>query len=208
MPVQLAGAASIEGRSRTVHFGQALFRLSELKCRPGSGLASGTRWILFHGGNTDASDMSGTWLQRYLFRQASGASGRRWCNWKESAFYGFAEAYRSQTYPGSCGDPADACLTVNSQPSQHVVVIASGKRLPKIPEVSDVTLPLPPLSAPYNHIRSPKNNAGFRKCLQGDNAVADGPLPPLPPPLLPYRSFVSAPAAATFSDVVGYLPRP
>ena len=166
--------------------------------------------------NNDASDMSNSWLPGCLLRQTSGISARWWRNWKELVFYGLAEGYRPQPLPlptgppGPCADPPDACLTVNSQPSQQVVVIASGKRLPVIAEVPDpLALPQPPPPAPYDQVRSPSpEKTAMRNYLEGDNATPDGPLPPPPPPLPPYRSFVSGPATATFNDVVGYLPRP
>lgn len=170
----------------------------------------------FNQTSNDASDMSNSWLSGCLLRQTSGISARWWRNWKELVFYGLADGYRPQPLPlptdppGPCADPPDACLTVNSQPSQQVVVIASGKRLPAIAEVPDaLTPPQPPPPAPYDQDRSTSSQkTAIRNYLEGENATPDGPLPPPPPPLPPYRSFVSGPATGTFNDFVGYLPRP
>ena len=154
--------------------------------------------------------MSRTWLQRYLLRQASGASGRWWRSWEELVLYGLAGAYRPQASPEACGVLPDACLTINSQASQQVVVIAFCKRVPKIAEVRDPSAPpQPPPPAPYDQMRSdPDQKQAIRNYLESYNATQDGSLPPPPPPLPPYRSFISGPATATFNDVVGYLPRP
>lgn len=126
--------------------------------------------------------MSRTWLQRYLLRQASGASGRRWRNWKELVFYGHAETYTPQASPDPCRDPPDKCLTVNSQPSQRVVVIGSGKRLPNIAEIPDPLAPAqPPLLSPYDQARSDEDaRKAISNYLEGDNATPGGPLRPPP----------------------------
>jgi len=176
----------------------------------------------------EPNNMSNSWLEGCTLRQASKASARWWRNWKEFVFYGVANAYEPQpvppqSTPDRCG--ADGkCLAVNPPlppspdplppcvGSTHVVVIASGKRLPAVPDDPE------PQTAPSGMTTDQKRQSlaetgdilnyleSYNATVEGDSSVdPQGPCIVLPSPSYVY--FRSGNATKAFNDVVGYLPQ-
>ncbi len=178
---------------------------------------------------SDPNNMGNSWLEGCTLRQASKASARWWRNWKELVFYGLANAYEPQpappqSPPDPCGTDGK-CLGVNPPlplspdplppcvGSTHVLVIASGKRLPAVPDDPE------PQTAPSGITTNQKRQSlpekgdilnyleSYNATVEGDSLVdPQGPCGALPAPSYVY--FKSDKTRNTFNDVVGYLPKP